>query len=117
MPDVEGSSGENDSTKTAGVSLTGEQTDYSPDTGDLQETTNQEADPSPPGGGLGSGCIIESSDPVMEEAVPDPNLAPVEAEGSFSVPEVLQPTQLVTEAFESTVDTGGTGEDTTESKT
>ncbi|XP_034446601.1 telomere zinc finger-associated protein isoform X2 [Hippoglossus hippoglossus] len=121
VQDVDGSSGENDSTKTAGVSLTTEQTDYSPDTGDLQETTNQEADPSPAGAGLGASCIlrvvIEPSDPVMEEVVSDPNLGAVEAEGSFSVPEVLQPPQLVTGAYESTGDMEGIVEDTSESKT
>ncbi|XP_035014195.2 telomere zinc finger-associated protein isoform X1 [Hippoglossus stenolepis] len=121
VQDVDGSSGENDSTKTAGVSLTTEQTDYSPDTGDLQETTNQEAEPSPAGAGLGASCIlrvvIEPSDPVMEEVVSDPNLGAVEAEGSFSVPEVLQPPQLVTGAYESTGDMEGIVEDTSESKT
>ncbi|XP_062247359.1 telomere zinc finger-associated protein isoform X1 [Platichthys flesus] len=121
VQDVDGSSGEKDSTKTAGVSLTTEQTDHSPDPGDLQETTNQEAAPSPAGAGLGSSCImrvvIESSAPVMEELVSDPNLAPVEAEESFSVAEVLQPTQLVTEVFESTVDMEGIVQDTSESKT
>nr|XP_019960838.1 PREDICTED: zinc finger and BTB domain-containing protein 48 isoform X1 [Paralichthys olivaceus] len=121
VQDVDGSSGENESTKTAGVSLTTEPTDYSPDTGDLQETTNPESDSSPAGAGLASSCImrvvIESSDPAMEEVVSDRNLRQVEAAESFSVPGVLQPTQLVTEVYESTVDMEGLVEDITESKT
>ncbi|XP_060931184.1 telomere zinc finger-associated protein [Limanda limanda] len=123
VQDVEGSSGENDSTKTAGVSLSTEQTDHSPGAGDLQETTNQEAAAPPPAAaaGLGSGCIMrvvmESSAPVTEQVESDPNLAPVEAEESFSVPEVLQPTGLVPETYESTVDLEGLVQDTSETKT
>ncbi|XP_071333406.1 telomere zinc finger-associated protein isoform X2 [Trachinotus anak] len=118
VQDVEGSSGENEATKTVGASLMTEQTVYAPDARDIQEPTNPETHSST---GLGSSCIvrvvIESSNSVMEEVVSNQNLGHVEAGESFSVPEVLQQTQLVTEAYESTVDMEGIVENTSERKT
>ncbi|XP_022618807.1 telomere zinc finger-associated protein-like [Seriola dumerili] len=118
VQDVEGSSGENEATKTVGASLMTEQTDYAPDTGNIQEPTNPDTDSST---ALGPSCIvrvvIESSDPVMEEVVSNQNLGPVEAAESFSVPEVLQQTQLVTEAYESTMDMEGIVQNISERKT
>ncbi|XP_033483956.2 uncharacterized protein LOC117257763 isoform X3 [Epinephelus lanceolatus] len=86
--------------------LISEETDYVPETADDQEITNPET-------GLTSSCIVRvvvgSSDTVMEEVVSNQNLEHVEAMESFSVPEVLQQTQLVTEAYESTMDYEGNG--------
>ncbi|XP_049922155.1 telomere zinc finger-associated protein-like isoform X2 [Epinephelus moara] len=86
--------------------LISEETDYVPETADDQETPNPET-------GLTSSCIVRvvvgSSDTVMEEVVSNQNLEHVEAVESFSVPEVLQQTQLVTEAYESTMDYEGNG--------
>ncbi|XP_049437336.1 telomere zinc finger-associated protein isoform X6 [Epinephelus fuscoguttatus] len=86
--------------------LISEETDYVPETDDDQETPNPET-------GLTSSCIVRvvvgSSDTVMEEVVSNQNLGHVEAVESFSVPEVLQQTQLVTEAYESTMDYEGNG--------
>ncbi|TMS16754.1 Telomere zinc finger-associated protein [Larimichthys crocea] len=74
------------------------------ETPDIRESANPEPDS---GTGLGSSCIvrvvIESGDAVMEEVVSNQNLGHVEAAESFSVPEVLQQTQLVSEAYESSM--------------
>lgn len=117
MQDVGGS--ENEATKTAEGSLIAEETDYVPNTADVHEPTN----PEEPGSAsaLSSSCIvkvvIESSDAAMEEVVSNQNLGHVEAVEGFSVPEVLQQTQLVTQAYESTVDMEGIVENIAESKT
>ena len=116
VQDVDGSSGENESTKTAGAPLIAEPTDYAPDAVDIRGPSNPEAST-----GLGSSCIvrvvIESSDAVMEEVVPNPGLGHVEAVEGFTVPQVLQQTQLVAEAYESTVDMEGIVENVPERKT
>lgn len=118
VQDADGGSGENKATKTAEASLITEETDYAPDTTVAQESTNPETDSST---GLSSGCIvrvvIKSSDGTMEEVVSNQNLGQVEAEESFSVPEVLQQTQLVAEAYESTIDMEGIVENISKSKT
>lgn len=101
VSDVEGSSADNEAAKTVGASL---MTGYVPpdDPGDVQGPTS-ETDAST---GLGSGCIvrvvIEPSVPVMEQVV---------SNQSFSVP------QLVTEAYESTMDMEGMVQDMSERKT
>ncbi|XP_041801485.1 telomere zinc finger-associated protein isoform X2 [Chelmon rostratus] len=105
-------------TEAAEGSLITEETDYAPETADVQESTNPEPDS---GSGLGSSCIvrvvIESSDAAMEEVSSDQDLGRVEAAESFSVPEVLQQSQLVTEAYESSMDMEGIVENVSESKT
>uniref|UniRef100_A0A3P8RLW0 Zinc finger and BTB domain containing 48 n=1 Tax=Amphiprion percula TaxID=161767 RepID=A0A3P8RLW0_AMPPE len=102
VQEVDVSSGENEAAKSAEASLITDETGYVPETTIVQESTNPESDPST---GLASGCIvrvvIESSEAVMEEAVSNQNLHhDVETVDSFSVPEVLQRTQLVTEAYQ-----------------
>ncbi|KAM7411279.1 hypothetical protein PAMA_021324 [Pampus argenteus] len=81
-------------------------------------TTNPEPDSA---SALNPTCIvrvvIESSDAAMEEVVSNQNLGHVEAVEGFSVPDVLQQTQLVTEAYEPTIDMEGMVEDISESKT
>ncbi|XP_026222609.1 telomere zinc finger-associated protein isoform X2 [Anabas testudineus] len=108
VQDADGGSEENKVTKAAEASLINDDTDYTPDTSVIQESTNLEAVSSP---GLGPSCImrvvIESSDGAMEEVVSNQNLGQVEAVEGFSVPEVLQQTQLVAEAYNSTVDMEG----------
>ncbi|KAE8292780.1 Telomere zinc finger-associated protein [Larimichthys crocea] len=88
------------------------------ETPDIRESANPEPDS---GTGLGSSCIvrvvIESGDAVMEEVVSNQNLGHVEAAESFSVPEVLQQTQLVSEAYESSMVMEGMVENISESKT
>ncbi|XP_044067652.1 telomere zinc finger-associated protein isoform X2 [Siniperca chuatsi] len=115
VPDVDGNPGENEA---AEASLIAEETDYAPETADVQESTNPEPDSAT---GLSSGCIvrvvIESSDAVTEEVVSNQSLGHVEAVESFSVPEGLQQTQLVTEAYESAMDMDGIVENISESKT
>ncbi|XP_040909584.1 telomere zinc finger-associated protein isoform X2 [Toxotes jaculatrix] len=118
VQDVDGSSPENEASKTVGASLIIEQTDYAPDTSGIQEATNLEVDSST---GLSSSCIVrvvmQSSNAVMEEVVSNQNLGQVEAAESFSVPEVLQQTQLVSEAYESAMDMEGIVENLSERKT
>lgn len=114
MQDVDRNPAENEATEAAEASLITEETDYVPEAADVQESTNPEPDS---GTGLGSGCIvrvvIESRDAVMEEVVSNQNLGHVEAADSFSVPEV---SQLVTEAYESSMDMEGMVENISESK-
>ncbi|XP_059188583.1 telomere zinc finger-associated protein isoform X2 [Centropristis striata] len=118
VQEVDGSPGENQAMKEMEDSLIAEGTDYVPVAADIQESTNLEPDS---GTGLSSSCIvrvvIESSNAVMEEVVSNQNLARVEAAETFSVPEVLQQTQLVTEAYGSTMDMEGMVENMSESKT
>uniref|UniRef100_A0A3Q1F251 Zinc finger and BTB domain containing 48 n=1 Tax=Acanthochromis polyacanthus TaxID=80966 RepID=A0A3Q1F251_9TELE len=118
VQDVDGSSAENEAGKSAEASLITDGTGYVPETAIVQESTNPESDPST---GLASGCIvrvvIESSEAVIEEAVSNQNLRhPVDTVDSFSVPEVLQRTQLVTEAYQ-TIDMEGIVENLSVSKT
>ncbi|XP_033485137.2 zinc finger and BTB domain-containing protein 48 [Epinephelus lanceolatus] len=116
VQDVDGSPGENEATNEVEDSLISEETDYVPQTADVQETTNTDSTT-----GLTSSCVVRvvigSSDAVMEEVVSNQNLGHVEAVESFSVPEVLQQTQLVTEAYESTMDMKEMVENISESKT
>lgn len=112
MQDVDKSPGENEATE---ASLIPEETDYAPETADVEASTNPEPDSAR---GLSSSCIvrvvIESSDAVMEEVVSNQNLGHADA----AVPEGLQQTQLVTEAYEeSTMDMEGIVENISESKT
>lgn len=85
-----------------------EETDYVPEAAEVEESTIREPD-----SGTGLGCIVRvvigSSDAAMEEVVSDQNLG--DAEG-FSVPEVLQQSQLVSEAYESSMDMEGMVEKT-----
>lgn len=119
VQDVGGSPGENEATEAAEASLIAEETDYVPEAAGVQESTNQE--PAVAAAGLSAGCIvrvvIESSDVVMENVVSNQNLRHVEAQESFSVPEVLQQPQLVTGVYESTMDMEGIVENISESKT
>ncbi|XP_070695538.1 telomere zinc finger-associated protein [Pempheris klunzingeri] len=118
VQDVDQSPGESEATEAVEASLIAEETDYVPEAAGLQELRNPEPDSV---AGLTSSCIvrvvIESSDAVMEEVVSNQSLGQVEAVESFSVPEVLQQTQLVAEAYESTVDMEGIVENISESKT
>ncbi|XP_037627795.1 telomere zinc finger-associated protein isoform X2 [Sebastes umbrosus] len=112
VQEVDGSPGENEATKEVEDSLIADETDYVPETADIQESTNPEPDS---GTGLSSGCIVRV---VMEEVVSNQNLGHVEPAESFSVPEVLQQSQLGTEAYdEATMDMEGMVEDLSESKT
>ncbi|XP_031701587.1 telomere zinc finger-associated protein [Anarrhichthys ocellatus] len=113
VQEVDGESpGENEATKEVQDALIAEETT------DEQESTNAEPDS---GTGLTSSCIvgvmIESSSVVMEAVVSNQNLGHVEAAESFSVPDVLQQTQLVTEAYESTMDMEEMVENIPETKT
>ncbi|KAG8002434.1 Telomere zinc finger-associated protein [Nibea albiflora] len=105
VQDVDRSPSENEATEAA-------------ETSNIQESANPEPDS---GTGLGSSCIvrvvIESGDGVMEEVVSNQNLGHVEPAVSFSVPEVLQQTQLVSEAYESSMVMEGMVENISESKT
>lgn len=64
-------------------------------------------DPTQPETSLGSTCVvrvmIDAAEEDDDEATCGQNLGHVEAMQSFSVPEVLQQTQLVTKAYESTI--------------
>lgn len=108
MQDVDGSPGENEAAKAAEeASLNADDTDYVPEAGVLQDSTNPGSDPST---ALASGCIvgvvIEASEAaLMEEVGSNQSLGHVAADAeSFSVPEV---TQLVSEAYEATMDMEG----------
>lgn len=118
VQDVDRSPAENEAAEAVDASLMAEETDYTPETADVQESTNPEPGS---GSGLGSSCIvrvvIESSDAVMEEVASEHNVGRVEATESFSVPEVLQQSQLVAEAYESSMDMEGIVENMSESKT
>lgn len=116
MQDVDRSPGENEATDAGEASLVAEETD--PFADDIQEATNLGPDS---GNGLGSSCIVRvvigSGDVGIEEVVSNQDLGHVAAAESFSVPEVLQQTQLVTEAYESSMDMEGVVENISESKT
>lgn len=118
VQDVDRSPAENQATGAVEAALIAGETDYISKAADVQESTNPEPEPGP---GLSSGCIvrvvIEPGDAVMEEVVSNQNLGHVEAAGSFSVPEVLQQTQLVSEAYESSMDMEGIVENMSGSKT
>ncbi|KAM9351044.1 telomere zinc finger-associated protein [Symphorus nematophorus] len=114
VQDVDGSPVENEEVD---ASLMADETDYVPEAAHVQESTNPEPNSA---AGLSSSCIvrvvIESGDAVMEEVVSNQNLGHVGAAESFSVPEVLQQTQLVTEAYESSMDMEGIVENISEGK-
>lgn len=113
MQDVDESSGENEATKTVEASLIAEGTDFVPETSVIQGSTETDS-----GTGVSSSCIVRVViDAAMEEVTYHSNLGHVEAVGSFSVPEVLQQTQLVTKVYESTVDMEGIVENISESNT
>lgn len=105
MQDAETNPSENESTEALNASLITKETDYVPEATGIQEPTNPE-----PGSraGLPSGCIvrvvIESRQTTMEEVVSDRNLGGIEVAENFSMPEVLQQSQLVTEVYGSSVD-------------
>ncbi|XP_073325721.1 telomere zinc finger-associated protein [Pagrus major] len=106
VQDVDRSPGENEAADAGESSLIAEETDSFAD--DVQESANP---------GPGSSCIVRvvigSSDAVMSNQ----NLGHVAAAESFSVPEVLQQTQLGPEAYESSMDMEGMVENISESKT
>lgn len=116
VQDVDRSPGENEATDAGEASLVAEETD--PFTDGVQEATNPAPDS---GNGLGSSCIVRvvigSGDVGIEEVVSNQNLGHVAAAESFSVPEVLQQTQMVPEAYESSMDMEGMVENISESKT
>ncbi|XP_068190974.1 telomere zinc finger-associated protein isoform X2 [Antennarius striatus] len=110
VQDTDRSPAEKEAPEAEEASPVAAQTDYHPEPAEVQ------GPPDPVSGtGLGSSCIvrvvIESSDGVIEEGVSNQNLGHVEPGGSFSVPEVLEQTQLVAEAFESSMDMEGMVED------
>lgn len=87
--------------------------DYVPETATVQEAVDPQPDPS----GLASSCIvrvvIRPDESVMEEVVSNQS-QPAE---SFSVPDVLQQTQVVIKAYGSMVDMERIVEDLSENKT
>lgn len=115
VQEVDIGSAENEAPEAAEASLITEDQDYVREAAGVQEAITQEPDSGP---GLGSGCIvsvvIESRDAVMEEVVSDQDLGHVEAVESFSVPEV---SQLVTEAYQTSIDMEGMVESMSGSKT
>ena len=120
MQDVEGS--ENEATKTVEASLIAEETGFvqhaATATATVQQSTNPEPESVP---ALNSSCIVRvvigASDAAMEDVVSNQNLGHIQAVHGFSVPAVLQQTQLVSEAYESTVDMEGIVGNISESKT
>ncbi|XP_067384685.1 telomere zinc finger-associated protein isoform X2 [Channa argus] len=116
VQDVDGGPGENKATKMSEATLISDETDYTPETPDTQECTNPETDSTD----LSSSCImrvvIESSEGAVEEVVSSQNLGNAAAVDGFSVPQVLQQTQLVSEAYESTMDMEGIVENISKSK-
>lgn len=118
VQDMDGGSVDNKANKTADDTLVTEETGYNTDDAVTQDSTIPKTDSLT---GLTSSCMMrvmmESSDGTMEEVMSNENLAQVEAVESFSVPEVLQQTQLVTETYESTIDVGGIVGNMSKSKT
>ncbi|KAM3618344.1 uncharacterized protein V6R79_019436 [Siganus canaliculatus] len=104
VSDVDGSPCENDTVEAVEGSLLVEEQEagYVPEAGDVQEPTNPELDS---GAGLNPSCVVRvvigSRDAAMGD---EQNLGHVEAAEGFSVPEVLQQTQLVAEAYETSMD-------------
>ncbi len=103
VSDVDRSPGENQASEAVEAATIADDTDCVPKTTDVQESTNPEPD---------SSCIVRvvigSSEAAMEEAVStNQSLGRVEAAESFSVPEVLQETHLVSETYESSMDMEG----------
>ncbi|XP_071758728.2 zinc finger and BTB domain-containing protein 48 [Centroberyx gerrardi] len=109
---------EAEATETAEASLVTEETDYVPENPVIQEAANPV---SVSVSGLDPSSIvrvvIQAGDPVMEEVVSSQNLGHGQAVESFTVSDVLQQTQLVTGAYESTMVVEGIVENITESKT
>ncbi|KAF7663520.1 hypothetical protein LDENG_00208610 [Lucifuga dentata] len=116
VEEVEGSPSETEVTKIVEASLMAEETSYVPETPVINEASNLE---SVSVMNLGSSnivrVVIEASNTTTE--VSNQNLGHVEAVGGFSVTEVVQQTQMVAEAYESTVDMGGIVVNISESKT
>lgn len=81
--------------------------------GGSPEAAKPEVDPHQTG--LGAGCIvnvvIDPGDVVM-----DPSLGHMEAVEGLAMPEVLQQSQMVTEAFESSMEMAGMVESISETK-
>ncbi|KAM6924506.1 uncharacterized protein zbtb48 [Xenentodon cancila] len=121
---ADGSPGESEATKSAQEAASAENqqvADHTPEGAVIQEPTNPQPDPS---SGLASSSmvriVIESADAMMGEVVSNQNLTDADTEETFSVPqvpEVLQQTQLVSEAFRSTVDMDRIVKDLSENKT
>ncbi|XP_029012140.1 telomere zinc finger-associated protein [Betta splendens] len=76
-----------------------EETDYTTDTSNAQEPNPKPDSITAPRSSCMMGAMTESSDGTMEEAMSNENLGQVQAVESFSVPEVLQQTQLVAETY------------------
>lgn len=117
MQDVNRGSGENEGAEAVETLTAGE-------TGRVQDNSNIQgsAEPEPNSGpDLTAGCIvrlvIESNTAAMEEAVSSQSMGQVEAAESFSVPEVLQPAQLVSDVYEASMDMAGIVGNMTEGKT
>lgn len=108
VQELDGSSLGSKATETVEASLVSDDPDYVPETAAAQDSTKPDTNSSTD---LSSGCVVRvvigSSDTVLGDVVSNQNLGHVEAAESFSVPEVLQQTQLVTEAYESAVDMEG----------
>lgn len=87
------------------ASLITKEPDYVPEATGIQEPTSTESGSR---ACLASSCIvrvvIESRHTTMEEVVSNQNLGGVEVVENFSVPEVLQQSELVTEVYGSSVD-------------
>ncbi|XP_041859543.1 telomere zinc finger-associated protein isoform X2 [Melanotaenia boesemani] len=94
----------------------GTKSDYTPETAAVQESTN----PQPDSSGLASSCIvrvvIEPDDAAMREVGSNQSTRHSETTESFSVPEVLQQTQLVIKAYGPMVDMEQIVEDLSENK-
>lgn len=115
MQDVDTNPTEGDSTEAL---LIPQEMDYVPEDAGVRQSTRPEPDP---GTDLGPGCIvsvvIESRATAVDEAASNRYLGHVEAADSFSVPEVLHPSQLVPEAYRSPMDMEVIVEDASERKT
>ncbi|KAM9855392.1 uncharacterized protein ACBR49_001617 [Aulostomus maculatus] len=96
VQEVDGGSVENEATKTVEASLMAEE-----ETSLVRDPANPDPDSAT---GLSSSCIvrvvIESSGATMDEVVSNQSLGQVEAVEGFSMPEVLQQSQLVSKEFE-----------------
>lgn len=91
--------------------------EYVPEDAGVRRSTQPDLDP---GTDLGPGCIvsvvIESRATAENEAASSQHLGHVEAADGFSVPEVLQPSQLVPEGYQCPIDMEVMVEDATERK-
>lgn len=105
MQELDGNSAENEAPEVSLVSM---------EAGDVSEVVSNQEPTNP---GLSSGCIvsvvIDSSDVVMD---PHPDLGHVETAQALSMPEVLQQSEMVTEAFASSMEMAGMVESISETK-